>query len=111
MAISPQTAAASAEVVATHKLDFPVLCDAGNAYARELGIVHDLPADLREVYGGFGIDLPADNGDDSWTLPMPTRLVVDSEGVVRWVAADPDYTQRPEPEQSVEAVKSLLEAG
>jgi peroxiredoxin len=90
-----------------HKLEFPVLSDAGNAYARKLAIVHALPADLREVYRKFDIDLPGFNGDDSWELPIPTRLVVDGQGTIRAVAADPDYTIRPEPEETLEALRAL----
>lgn len=100
-------AAGNAEVEAQHKLAFPVLSDPGNAYARALGLSFELPADLRAIYGGFGIDLAAHNGDASWTLPMPTRLVVSGDGVIRHIAADPDYTMRPEPEETLELVRSL----
>lgn len=55
----------------------------------------------------FGISLPDHNGDESWELPLPTRLVVDAEGVIRSVDADPDYTIRPEPEASLELVRGL----
>ena len=79
----------------------------GNAYAKELGLVFELPEDLRQVYSSFGISLPAHNGDDSWELPLPTRLVVDGGGVSRGVDADPDYTVRPEPEASLEVVRGL----
>ncbi len=100
-------AAGNAEVKAKHKLAFPVLGDPGNAYARSLGLAFELPADLRATYGGFGIDLEAHNGDDSWTLPMPARLVVNGDGVIRSIASDPDYTIRPEPEETLELVRGI----
>jgi len=100
-------AAGNAEVKAKHRLAFPVLGDPGNAYARSLGLAFELPADLRAIYGGFGIDLESHNGDDSWTLPMPTRLVVAGDGVIQSIAADPDYTIRPEPEETLEFVRGL----
>ena len=100
-------AAGNAEVKAKHKLAFPVLSDPGNAYARSLGLAFELPADLRAIYGGFGIDLEAHNGDDSWTLPMPARLVVSGDGVIQSIACDPDYTIRPEPEETLEFVRGL----
>ncbi len=99
--------AGNAEVQAKQKLAFPVLSDPGNAYARALGLAFELPADLRELYGGFGIDLPAHNGDGSWTLPMPARIVVDGSGVIQAIASDPDYTIRPEPEETLEQVRAL----
>ena len=88
-------------------LDYPILTDAGNAYASELALRFALPEDLRAVYVQFGIDLPEFNGDDSWTLPMPARLVVAKDGVVRDVAADPDYTRRPEPEATIAALGNV----
>ena len=66
-----------------------------------------LPADLREVYLAFGIDLEASNGDDSWELPLPARIVVDTTGKIRSIDADPDYTRRPEPSATLEVLRSL----
>ena len=107
VAISPQIPEKNAEVKHKHRLDFPVLSDLGNSYARQLGIVHGLPEDLQQVYRNFGIVLPDFNGDDSWELPLATRMVVDGQGIIRSVAADPDYTHRPEPEESLEVLQSL----
>ena len=66
-----------------------------------------LPDDLQQVYATFGISLPEHNGDESWELPLPTRMVVDGGGVIRSLDADPDYTVRPEPEASLEVVRGL----
>ena len=105
--LSPQTQEHGAEVARKLRLTFPVLSDAGNAYARELGLVFALPDDLREIYRGFGIDLPATNGDDSWELPLPARIVVDRGGVVRRIDADPDYTVRPEPAATLDVLREI----
>ena len=91
-----------------HRLDFPVLSDVGHGYANELSLSFALPDDLREIYRGFGIALPDFNGDDSWELPMPARIVVDREGVIRSIDADPDYTRRPEPEATLDVLEKLL---
>ncbi len=84
-----------------------MLSDPGNAYAAELGLRFEISPDVKEIYGGFGIDLPKVNGDDSWTLPIPARLVVDSDGIVRAADIDVDYTRRPEPDKTVADVKAL----
>lgn len=107
VALSPQLPAFAAEIVDKHRLGFDILGDPGNAYAARLGLRFALPAELVAIYGGFGIDLPACNGDDSWTLPMPARLVIDRHGVLRAVDADPDYTVRPEPEATLALVRAL----
>jgi peroxiredoxin len=90
-----------------HHLAFAVLSDPGHAYARQLSLAYALPDDLREVYQAFGIALPDYNGDHSWELPLPARLVVDRDGVIRNIDADPDYTRRPEPEATLEVLRSL----
>jgi peroxiredoxin len=107
VAISPQVQEKNAEVKSKHRLEFPVLSDMGHAYARQLSIVFALPEELRGVYKNFGIALPDYNGDDSWELPLPTRIVVDGQGLIRKVDADPDYTIRPEPEESLEVLRTL----
>lgn len=107
VAISPQVRAKNEEVKQKQRLEFPILADPGNDYAGELSIVHALPEELRTVYTGFGIVLPEFNGDESWELPLPTRIVVDSSGVIRSLTADPDYTHRPEPEETVEVLRTL----
>ena len=88
-------------------LGFDLLSDPGNAYAAELGLRFTLPDDLKAVYLSFGNDLALRNGEGSWTLPMPGRFVIDTQGVVRAADVDPDYQNRPEPEKTVEDVKRL----
>jgi peroxiredoxin len=107
VALTPQLPEFSAGMVEKHKLNFDMLADPGNAYAAELGIRFDLPDAVREIYLGFGNDLATVNGDDSWTLPMPARIVVDNGGIVRATDIDPRYNTRPEPEKTLEDVRAL----
>ncbi len=107
MAISPQLPQHNAEVKAAHKLSFPVLHDQDNVYAKGLSLVYTLPDTVRELYVGFGIDLPGNHGVDTWELPMAARIVVGRDGVIRDLATDPDYTHRPEPEATLETLASL----
>jgi peroxiredoxin len=95
-------------LVARRGLTFDLLSDPGNATASEFRLTFRLPDDLETVYRALGIELPAYNGDDNWTLPMPARYVIAPDGHV--VAADvhADYTRRPEPIEAVEAVRRLL---
>jgi peroxiredoxin len=110
VALSPQLPAHGLAIAEKHKLGFDILSDPRNDYAAELGLRFALPPQLRSIYSGFGIDLPACNGDESWTLPMPGRFVIDSTGIVRTVDVDPDYTVRPEPEETLEALRRLTGA-
>jgi peroxiredoxin len=107
LALSPQLPEFNLKMVESHKLGFDILTDPRNDYAAQLGLRFALPSELSEVYSAFGINLPANNGDDSWTLPMPGRIVVGSDGVVRATDVDPDYTVRPEPADTVAQLQAL----
>ena len=106
-AITPQPPETSRPLVEKHKIAFDLLSDQGNEYAAKLGLRFKLPDDLKEVYLGFGNDLAVRNGEDSWTLPMPGRFVVDRKGIVRALDVDPDYRFRPEPEKTVNDIRAL----
>ena len=90
-----------------YRLTYPVLSDRGNAYAKQLSLAFTLPENLQAIYREFGIVLPDCNGDDSWQLPIPAQMIVDQQGVIASIEADPDYTRRPEPEATVEALRRL----
>ena len=84
-----------------------MLRDHGNQVAEKYGLVFTLPEDLQAIYTKFGIDLPKGNGDGTWRLPVPARFVIDRGGIIRAADADPDYTRRSEPSQTVEQLKAL----
>jgi len=63
---------------------------------------------LHELYSSFGIDLERFNGDDSWTLPMPGRFILDQQGTILSADVNPDYTIRPEPADIIEILKTRL---
>jgi peroxiredoxin len=106
-AITPQLADATKPLVEKHKITFDLLSDHGNDYAAKLGLRFKLPDDLKTVYLSFGLDLAAHNGEDSWTLAMPGRFVIDRSGIVRATDVDPDYRYRPEPDKTVADVRAL----
>ena len=97
VAISPQNAANSRKSIRDNRLDFPILSDPGNETAAAFGLRFALPDYLVDLYKSLRNDLPAFNGDASWTLPMPGRFVVGQDGVIRYAEVNPDYTRRPEP--------------
>ncbi len=88
-------------------MSFESLRDDGNQVGARYGLVFTLPEDLQAIYSKFGIDLPTGNGDGTWRLPMPARFVIDRAGIIRAADADPDYTRRPEPAKTVEALTAL----
>ncbi len=88
-------------------MNLKLLSDPGNRAARKFNLVYQLPEDLRKVYLSFGVDLEKFNGDESWTLPMPARFVIDQSGIIRSADVNADYTIRPEPEDTVKILRCL----
>ncbi|GLS88258.1 peroxiredoxin [Cypionkella aquatica] len=97
VAITPELPENAQETAEKSGLEFPVLIDTGNAFARSLGLVFDLPQHLVPLYRQIGIDLADWNGDASNALPIPATYIVDASGVLRWSHVEADFTQRAEP--------------
>lgn len=107
--LSPELPNFSAEMAAKQGLTFPIASDHGLAIARSFGLAFTLPDDLKDVYFNvFKNDLEKRNGEPSWQLPMPARFVIDRSGIIRYANADPDYTIRPEPAETVALLKTLV---
>lgn len=107
VAVSPQNVHQSFLMHDQHTLQFPLLSDAGNAVARAFGLVYTVPEYQQTVYKRVFVNLPFANGDDSWTLPIPATFILDRSGNIRYMWADEDYTERPEPADIVEKLHTL----
>jgi len=105
--ISPQQIVFNRDLVREKQLTFELLSDAGNRAGRAYGLVYTVPENIRKIYLQFGIDVAKHNADGSWDLPMPARFIIDRQGTIRYAAVDPDYTVRPEPEETIAALKAL----
>jgi peroxiredoxin len=107
VAISPQTAPSRRKSERENELSFPILSDHGNALANQFGLRYRLPDELIAVYKGFGNDLAIGNGEDSWTLPMPARYVVGTDGTIDYAEVNADYTRRPDPSELLPVLRRL----
>ena len=107
MAVSPELPEHLREIREQRGLAFDVLHDPGGEVASAYGLTFTLPEDLQAVYAGFGLDLPTLNGDGAWRLPLPARYIVDATGTIRYARIHADYTTRPEPEDTLDALEGL----
>jgi peroxiredoxin len=105
IAISPQTAPNSRKSVRQNNLSFPILSDPNGDVSSAFGLRFKLPDYLVELYKSLKNDLPAFNGDASWTLPMPARYVIGQSGAILYAEVNPDYTRRPEPEDMLPVLR------
>ena len=110
VAISPQTVKQSFFMHDQHKLQFPLLSDAGNNVARAFGLTYRVPAAQEAVYRRAFVNLPFTNGDESWELPIPATYILEGDGTVLCAAADEDYTVRPEPLEILARLRSQASA-
>jgi hypothetical protein len=52
---------------------------------------------LLQAYRLIGLDLSVMNGEDSGTLSMSARYVMDTDGSICYAEVNADYTHRPDP--------------
>jgi peroxiredoxin len=108
IAISPQTPDRSLSTKEAKDLTFTVLSDPGNQVARQLGILTAPSDGARAAQLQLGLDLTKVNADSTTGLPMPTVLIADADGVIRWIDVHADYTTRTEPGQILQAISQTI---
>lgn len=109
--IAPQLQRFNKQLTEKYKLKFDILSDHHNRVASEFGLTFTFSEDLKGVYRKFGTDLARFNGDDSWTLPMPSRFIVDTDSKIISAEVNPDYTRRPDPADIVTVLQQLQARG
>jgi peroxiredoxin len=107
VALSPQKPDGSLTAQQKNDLTFTVLSDPGNQVASALGVLTAPTADAQAAQRAIGLDLPDANADGSYALPMPTVVVVDETGTIRWIDVHPNYTTRTEVHDIVAALDAL----
>lgn len=106
--ISPNTIAHNLSIAEEKKLTCDILSDPGNTVAARYGLRYTMAADLKALYKQFGIDLEDYNGDASWMLPLPARMIIDTDRIIRYAAINTDYTVRPDPAETITALKRIV---
>jgi peroxiredoxin len=67
--------------------------------------MHRVPDALRAYYEKLGIEIGLRHGGETWFLPIPATFVVGRNGIVRYVHASGDVTDRMEPDDIVARVR------
>ena len=104
VAISPQTPDGSLSMQEKHQLTLEVLSDPGNQIAGQLGILTGPTDDGRKAQASLGLIIGEHNADGTDTTPMPTVVILDAEGTIRWIDVHPHYTSRTEPGRILQAM-------
>jgi peroxiredoxin len=89
VAVSPDSNARSHEMAERLRLGYHFVADTDLAVTRRYGLVH--------LHGGA-------NGED---VPTPTTVVLDRDGIVRWLWISTNFQLRPDPDAVRRAVRAL----
>ncbi|MEU6170970.1 peroxiredoxin-like family protein [Streptantibioticus parmotrematis] len=108
VAVSPQKPDGALTVQQTNELTFTVLSDPGNQLATGLGVLTRGTDAVHAAQAKIGVDVAAGNADGGPGVPMPTTVLVDTDGTIRWIDVQPNYTARTEPQRILDAVDALL---
>jgi len=107
IAISPQKPDGSLTSAESNELTYTVASDPGNHIATALGILTEPSPDSIAAQAKLGLDTTEVNADGTTALPMPTTVVVDAAGIIRWVDVHPNYTTRSEVPDILAAVNAV----
>ena len=94
VAISPQSPDNSLTLSEKHNLQFEVLTDANNIFAKQLGITFKLQDFVLSSYKSIGINLKDFNKDEENTLPVPAVFLVNEKREILYNFFDVNYTNR-----------------
>jgi len=97
IAISPELPDTSLSLTEKKALQFEVLSDIDNTYAKKLGLVFKLNETVKKLYKESGKDFETTQGNDRYELPVPATIVVNPMGEIVYIFADVDYKKRAEP--------------
>jgi peroxiredoxin len=107
IALSPQVPEKLVAIKRRHDLEFDVASDLQNALGRRFGILYSFDEASRRSALANGRAIGETTGTGTWELPMPTAVVIDRDGFVRFADVHPDWLLRTEAEPILEAVAAL----
>jgi peroxiredoxin len=107
LAVSPELERYGKSVHRKLNLTYDVLADPHLRTAERFGLVYVFPDYLRELYRSFGSTLDRFNDEPEYRLPLTARYVLDTAGTIRAAEVSADYTVRPDPSDTLEALKRL----
>jgi peroxiredoxin len=104
IAVSPQKPDGALSAQEKNELSFTALSDPGNQLGTRLGILSAQGDDMRTARATLGVNVADTNADGTDMLPMPTVVIVDTAGTIRWIDVHPNYTTRTEPGEILAAL-------
>ena len=111
VAISPENPDETVSTAAKNALSFPVLSDIGQQVGKAFGVVYAFTDEVRAVYDGFKLDIPAKNGTpDDWSLPLSATYLIGKDGVILFADTRVDYRERLDPQEILQVLETRAAA-
>ncbi|KSA12147.1 peroxiredoxin-like family protein [Maribacter dokdonensis] len=108
IAISPEVPDASMTKNEISEMDFTVLSDQDAKVASKYGVAWEVPEFLLDhMRVDRNLDLKQINNGNGTVLPIPATFIVGTDGAIQWSYVNVDYRTRSEPDEIVEALKSI----
>jgi len=107
LAISADRPEKMRETVEKHDLKYAVLSDNPAEAARAFGLAFRVNEPTRQKLLEYGVDIEDASGNDHHVLPVPAVFIVDTDGIIRFDYVNPDYKVRIDPDELLEAARSV----
>ena len=108
VAISPEVPDASMTKNEISNMDFTVLSDQDAKVASQYGVAWEVPEFLLDhMRIDRELDLKEINNGNGSVLPIPATFIIGTNGLVQWNYVNVDYRTRSEPDEIIEALKSI----
>lgn len=108
VAISPEVPDASMTKNEISNMDFTVLSDQDAMVASQYGVAWEVPEFLLDhMRIDRELDLKEINNGNGSVLPIPATFIIGTNGLVQWNYVNVDYRTRSEPDEIIEALKSI----
>lgn len=104
IAVSPQSPDHSLSITEKNNLEFEVLTDIDNRFAKKLGITYQLQDFVIPYYNALGIHLSDFNKNNDNNLPVPAVFVVNENKVITYKFLDVNYMNRVNVEELIEVL-------
>lgn len=95
------------ETIDVHELPYTLLSDSTMMGAKALGIAIKFSELKVAAYKLNSQDIEASSGQEHHLIPVPTVLIIDQTGIVRFVHTDPNHRKRLEAEALMEMAKKI----
>jgi len=108
LGVSPDSPTRVAATLAKTPMPYTLLSDSEMSLARAFGLAFYVDQKTAEKYAGYGIELTISPESDRKLLPVPAVFIIDTDGLIRFVHAEPDYSKRLAPDALLLAAKNVL---